>query len=234
VHGNLEALEAVAADFKSHGVTRSFFIGDAVGYGPSPNECLKTIAELTPVRLLGNHDHAVLRESGTEEFNKHARTAIDWTKTELSSEARDVLQSFTMNEHLEHIHLVHATPFKPQSWDYILDQRSAAVALGNFTEKICFIGHTHQPRIFRETDGSPCREIPIGNLILEERARYVINVGSVGQPRDGDPRACYVLFDPDSWHLEYRRVPYDIGRTQNKMRAAALPEFLVSRLETGH
>jgi len=234
VHGNLEALEAVVEDFGRRGVTRSFFIGDAVGYGPSPNECLKTIADLTTVRLLGNHDYAVLQEGGPMEFNKHAQTAIRWTKTALKPEAREILHSFTMSEIVQQMHMVHSSPLKPQLWDYILDPITAAAALQNISESVCFVGHTHQPRIFQKANGVPCSELLVGELHLEDTARYIINVGSVGQPRDGDPRACYALYEPESEQLTYARVPYDIEKTQNKMRAAGLPEFLITRLETGH
>ncbi len=233
VHGNLEALVAVAEDLSRHGVTRSFFIGDAVGYGPSPNECLELITDLTSVRLLGNHDYAVLQEENPEEFNKHAKAAIDWTREAISAEARNMLQSFEINCSMDNLHLVHSSPLKPEKWDYILDPSSAATAFRHFSETICFVGHTHQPRIFRESNGVPCHEIPLGDLQLEQGTRYMVNVGSVGQPRDGDRRACYVLYDPDTRRLAYQRVAYDIAVTQTKMRAAKLPEFLITRLETG-
>jgi diadenosine tetraphosphatase ApaH/serine/threonine PP2A family protein phosphatase len=234
VHGNLEALEAVAEDFGRRGITRAFFIGDAVGYGPSPNECLKMIAELTTVRLMGNHDHAVLQENGPEEFNKHAQAAIRWTRTALNAEARQILHSFTMSQTVGQHHLVHASPLRPQHWDYILDQLTALAALKNFSEWVCFVGHTHQPRIFQEAKDSPCSELPAADLHIKDDARYIINVGSVGQPRDGDPRACYAVYDPERQQLTYARVPYDIEKTQDKMRAVGLPEFLIDRLETGH
>ncbi len=233
VHGNLEALEEVVGDFSRQGVTRSFFIGDAVGYGPSPNECLKIITELTEVRLLGNHDEAALENSVPNEFNKHARTAIFWTRENLTTESRTMLQSFTITETIDEFRLVHASPAEPRRWDYILNPVDAAAAFRNFTESACFIGHTHQPGIFQKTKRPHLKGTPAEDLVLDPQTRYLINVGSVGQPRDGDSRACYVLYDPDTRHLKYRRVPYDFTITQEKMRAAGRPEFLVARLKIG-
>lgn len=233
VHGNLEALKEVAGDFARQGVTRSFFMGDAVGYGPSPNECLKIIGELTPVRLIGNHDEAALEDSIPDEFNKHARAAIIWTKATLTPDARTMLQSFTTTETIDEFRLVHASPLKPRRWDYILDPIGAAAAFTTFTEPACFIGHTHQPLVFQKAEGTPCTGTRTETVALDPQTRYLINVGSVGQPRDGDARACYVLYDPEVRQLKYRRVSYDFGITQEKMRTAGLPEFLAARLETG-
>ena len=233
VHGNREALEAVVEDFARQGVTRSFFLGDAVGYGASPNECVKIISELTAVRLLGNHDWAVLQRWSPDDFNEHARAAIFWTRNALTEEARTVLKSFAMEQTVGDFHLVHASPHKLDRWDYILDPFEAEFAFNSFTKPVCLIGHTHQPLIFRKAGTAPCSVTHIDKLMLNNDARYLVNIGSVGQPRDGDPRACYVLYDPDTRCLRYRRVKYGLSAAQERIRRANLPAFLAARLEVG-
>jgi len=138
-----------------------------------------------------------------------------------------------MQQTLEDFHLVHASPHMPNLWDYILDPFSAEVAFGSFTEPVCLIGHTHQPQVYRKTGVEPCTVDHPDKLVLDQDTRYLINVGSVGQPRDGDPRACYALYDPDTRCLRYRRVEYDVSAAQQKIRQANLPEFLADRLGIG-
>lgn len=233
VHGNQEALTAVVADFARQGVTRSFFLGDAVGYGASPKECLKMVSDLTDVRLLGNHDEAVLRSSPPEDFNEYAKVAVLWTRSVLNGDSRARIESFTMEHCLEDFHLAHASPHMPGRWDYIVDPLAAELAFESFDESVCLIGHTHQPLVFKKMDSKPCTEIATAELVLDTNERYLINVGSVGQPRDGDPRACYVLYDPETRRMSYRRVVYDVAAAQQKIRRTNLPGFLAVRLEMG-
>ena len=233
VHGNREALESVVADFFDHGVTRSFFLGDAVGYGASPNECLEIICDLTDVRLLGNHDEAALKSTPPEDFNEFARAGVLWTRDALNERSRTDLRSFTPDYRGEEFLLVHASPDAPDQWDYILDPCGAENAFDSFAEPLCLIGHTHQPLIFGKKGAAPCTAFRADELSLQLGERYLINVGSVGQPRDGDPRACYVLYDPERRRIRYRRVPYDVHAAQEKIHQANLPTFLAARLEIG-
>jgi diadenosine tetraphosphatase ApaH/serine/threonine PP2A family protein phosphatase len=233
IHGNQEALEAVAADFNSQGVTRSFFLGDAVGYGASPNECLEILAGLTEIRLAGNHDEAVMKDESPYGFNEYAKAAVLWTRSVLTDHSRAQIASFVMEYQAENYRLVHSSPDRPSHWDYILEPFGAELAFAGFTEPLCLIGHTHQPLIFKKTEAAPCVPLSKTEVILESDGRYLVNVGSVGQPRDGDPRACYAIYDPDARRLSYRRVSYDIASAQKKIRQANLPSFLATRLEVG-
>jgi len=233
VHGNREALEAVVADFFDQGVTRSLFLGDAVGYGASPNECVEIICDLTEVRLLGNHDEAALKSTPPEDFNSFARAGVLWTRNALTAQSKAALGSFTLDHRGDGLHLVHASPGSPDQWDYILDPLGAEGAFVDFAGPLCLIGHTHQPLVFAKTGSAHCRAFETEELALRPDERYVVNVGSVGQPRDGDPRACYVVFDPEHGQLRYRRVAYDVRAAQEKICQANLPTFLAARLEVG-
>lgn len=233
VHANLEALTAVKADAKQQGVTRFFFLGDAVGYGASPNECLGQIGELAEVCILGNHDQAVLGSGALKGFNEHARAAILWTRATITNDAREKLQTFVMEHQTDEFQLVHASPHNPECWDYIVDPWAAREAFAGFDGPLCLIGHTHQPLVIKNNKMVPQPVSNFAELAIDNGTRYLVNVGSVGQPRDKDPRACYVLFDPETHRLKYRRVAYDLAAAQAKMRQAALPEGLIKRLGEG-
>ncbi len=233
VHANYEALEAVIADFARKDVSRSFFLGDAVGYGASPNECVEQIAAISEVRLLGNHDEAALNEEPPGDFNQYAKTAMDWTRATLDTRAKAIMQTFTIGEVREGFCLAHGSPDQPEQWNYVLDQVSAGQALSACSGQACLVGHTHQPLFFYQNgEGLPTASA-VNEFELEQNKRYVVNVGSVGQPRDGDPRAGYVLYDPEKRRLQFRRVAYNIKMAQEKIRQAGLPEFLASRLAMG-
>jgi len=233
IHGNQEALKAVVADFKRQKVTQSFFLGDAVGYGASPNECLEILRDVTEIRLLGNHDEAVLKDSPPAGFNEYATVAVTWSRTVLTDESLALIASFVMEYQTEQYRLVHSSPDRPQHWDYILDPFGADLAFTGFAEPLCLIGHTHQPLIFKKSASAACVPLSATDVVLGPDERYLVNVGSVGQPRDGDPRACYTLYEPETRRLRYRRVDYDIKSAQKKIRQAKLPSFLAARLEVG-
>ncbi len=233
VHGNVEALDEVIQDFQRVGVTRAIFLGDVVGYGASPNECLKRVASLVEYALLGNHDMAALTDSPAHEFNEVAQQAVLWTRSVLSQESRKWLLSFPLTEVVDDIRIVHASPVNPERWEYILDPYTAEFAFPHFEEALCFVGHTHVPMIFEKPTDEPCQVREATQWQLQDDSRYIINVGSVGQPRDGDPRASYVLYDPETRTVTYQRVAYDIHAAQQKIEAAGLPEFLSHRLELG-
>jgi len=261
VHANLEALEAVLKDIKKRKIESILFLGDAVGYGPNPNECIEVLQEIVSestrtekVSLMGNHDSAVIGLTDLEYFNPNARTAVEWTKDILTEENKAFLKNLPILKSLkieydennpplppfakggqggfsgEDILLVHATPKEPEQWHYLLTKQDAYINFHFFTEKICLIGHSHQPSIIEQ---SPEGEMVIykDNAEIKDKHRYIINVGSVGQPRDGNPDAAYALLNEDS--IEIKRVSYDILSTQEKMRGAGLPSFLIERLARG-
>ncbi len=232
VHGNIEALQAVLEDIKNKKIENILFLGDAVGYGPDPEECVKTLFYSCQILLAGNHDWAVLDLTDIDYFNPHAKAAILWTKENLSEEALSMLRRFEISREVENkkIFLVHSTPKNPTEWNYLLTLWDAEINFHYFDNPICLIGHSHYPFIIER--------LPSGEMIthrekakLDSSKRYIINVGSVGQPRDGDPRACYSVID--EWWVRFYRVEYDVKKTQKKMKAYGLPQSLIKRLQHG-
>src|SRR5436853_2148787 len=232
VHANLEALQAVLRVARERGVDRMLCLGDVVGYGGSPNECLELVRERCPMVLLGNHDSAASGGGELARFNPNAKAAALWTAKVLTPEHRDYLRALPLTRHLDPYYYVHASPAAPRDWEYIFDRFDAEPQFQFFTEPVCFIGHTHQPAIF-ERSTSGCVSLPPTTHRFDPRNRYIVNVGSVGQPRDRDPRACFVILSEPEGSIEYVRVPYDIEASQEKIRAANLPPVLAARLSVG-
>ncbi len=233
VHSNLEALEAVLRDIEKEGVEKIHFLGDAVGYGTDPNQCIKLLAKHCDIKLLGNHDYAALGLISLEGFNKVAKTSVEWTQTKLKKKSIEKLADFELNSTFLDYALVHASPGTPDEWNYILGIDQATEEFACFSQSICFIGHSHIPTIYtEETDGTVSTSLS-NTMELDQNLRYIINIGSVGQPRDNNPKACYLKIDTDNSKIEYRRVEYDIDKTQAKMRKAMFPDFLVERLAVG-
>jgi predicted phosphodiesterase len=232
VHSNLEALNAALGDIKRRNIKDILFLGDAVGYGPEPNECIDSIRNNCRVLIAGNHDWAVTGFTPVENFNEYARAAVRWTVDNITRQNLEFLKTLDICVVLkdEELYLVHSTPKEPEAWHYILTLDDAYINFHYFEQKVCLLGHSHIPFIVEKG--------PTGELELHRKAvwfrtteRYIINVGSVGQPRDGDPRASYAIVDSE--HAEIVRVEYDYTRTQEKMSNAGLPHFLINRLERG-
>jgi diadenosine tetraphosphatase ApaH/serine/threonine PP2A family protein phosphatase len=232
IHGNLEALDAVLAELDRRRPDRVVCLGDIVGYGASPNECLDRVRKRCGTVLLGNHDAAASGGPEAARFNIYARVAAEWTMKTLTRDNREYLQRLPLTAQENSFYLVHASPACPRDWEYLLDRFDAEPQFHYFTEMICFIGHTHQPAIYL-ADQNGTKSLPLSEGKLDPSRRYIVNVGSVGQPRDHDPRACFVLYHESSTTIEYVRVPYDIEGAQSKIRAAQLPEVLAARLATG-
>lgn len=232
VHANYEALEAVFREIDTRRPDRVLCLGDIVGYGASPNECLDLVRERCDVVLLGNHDAAASGGPEAARFNIYARVAAEWTAKTLTRSNREFLQKLPLTATEEGFYCVHASPATPRDWEYLLDRFDAEPQFAYFTEPVCFIGHTHQPAAFQADPGGT-RQLPLPDLRLDPKRRYILNVGSVGQPRDRDPRACFVVFHDGSGEVEYVRVPYDVEGAQARIRAAHLPDVLATRLATG-
>jgi diadenosine tetraphosphatase ApaH/serine/threonine PP2A family protein phosphatase len=232
VHANLEALQAVLKAVDERGAHRILCLGDVVGYGASPNECLSLIRERSQMVLLGNHDSAASGGGEAARFNPNARAAALWTAKVLTPQNRDFLRGLTLSRRLAPYFYVHASPAAPRDWEYIFDRFDADPQFQFFTEHACFIGHTHQPAIF-ERSSTGCVSLPPTQLRFDPVHRYIVNVGSVGQPRDHDPRACFVVLSEPDGAIEFVRVPYDIETAQEKIRAQNLPPVLAARLTSG-
>lgn len=234
IHANLEALEAVLAHAGSF--ERLWFLGDAVGYGPDPNACVERLAELEPeVWLAGNHDWAAIGKLDLSQFNPDARRAAEWTGAALSPASRARLEAVAPRAECpaEDVTLVHGSPRAP-IWEYILDIGTAAENFALFDSALCFFGHTHVPVVYEEgVDGAMRLRFEPGKALAPNGARWLVNPGGVGQPRDGDPRSSYLRFDPERRQLTFHRVAYPIPTVQRKILAAGLPEALAARLDFG-
>ena len=233
VHSNLEALEAVLEDFKKEKLDKFYFLGDAVGYGPNPNECVELIQKVAGKHLMGNHDYAALDMMGTNWFNQYAKEAIEWTKKNLSEKNHQTISTYLMDYRFDNFHLVHSTPKEPENWDYIFSLDEAEENFSFFNRQVCLIGHSHRPFIIKKYQTRHCFLVDENEVKLEEQHRYLINIGSVGQPRDGDNRSCYLFYDDQKKILRLKRIPYDMKKTQKKMKKAKLPQFLIDRLVLG-
>jgi diadenosine tetraphosphatase ApaH/serine/threonine PP2A family protein phosphatase len=241
IHANIEAFDRVLADIRSRGIERVLCLGDIVGYGPNPRECIDRCHDFA-VSLMGNHEEAVLYYA--EDFNEKARQAIEWTKEQLNSSEfeRDAnyriwnfLDGMARSTIWNGVLLVHASPRNPTK-EYILPQdvrnsEKLQAIFGAQKQSLCFCGHSHVPGVYTEDlRFLPDKEVEDG--YRPDHRKTIVNVGSVGQPRDGDPRACYVVYDGTT--VRFVRLEYDYRKTMAKIRSVAeLPDFLAERLARG-
>ena len=231
IHSNLTALETVLA--AAGNVDAYWCLGDLVGYGPDANECIARVRELPNLECVrGNHDAAALGEVDPNTFNHEASLAITWTKRNLNAQSQEFLLSLPEKLVLDDITLVHGSPRNPV-WDYIMDFMTAERMFQFFDTRICMVGHTHVPAIWKETEA----ESPHG-LVLDYQknkilTKSILNPGSVGQPRDHDPRASFAIFNPDESIWELRRVPYNIEEVQSRIKKSGLPWRHALRLAEG-
>jgi predicted phosphodiesterase len=224
IHANLEALQKSLAVIKEHAVDEIVCLGDIVGYGANPNECLTLIRQTTPHVLLGNHDEAAVDISKTEYFNPFARVAAEWTHHELTEENTLFLQSLPYSIARHGLLFVHSSPFEPQEWHYVLSAGDAQMNFSYFSEAVCFVGHSHVPGLF-------CEDIWTTEFVGGKR--YLMNVGSVGQPRDNDWRLSLGIIDTQAWEYKNIRSEYEVKSASEKIRKAGLPKALAERLLVG-
>lgn len=237
IHANLEALEACLAHAAAQGAERLVFLGDLVGYGANPVEVTMRVQGLMGggnLALRGNHDEAAL--IGPRNFSRLAAVAIQWTAMRLTPEARGFLAGLPMSHEEEDRLYVHSEGSDPERWIYVTDAAIARTSLEATQARLTFCGHTHTPALFGLTATEKLvahRPQPDLMLPLLQPRRWLAVMGSVGQPRDGNPAACYGLLDTEASECAWMRVPYDIAAAAEKIRAAGLPEFLAERLFTG-
>jgi len=236
VHGNLEALNAVLGAMEQDGAERIWCLGDIVGYGANPNECAERVRATAEAVVLGNHDAACAGAEPAEHFNPQARDAVQWTSRHLTDASRAWLRELPLTITHGDILLVHASPDDPAGWHYIhphMKQGDMIQAFAALTVRAAFVGHSHQPLILVHRERQYFRFLG-DHLYLEEGGRYLINVGSAGQPRDGNPQAAYALYDTLAGTVTLARVAYDVAAAQRKIREAGLPVALADRLESGN
>ncbi|MFH1699912.1 MAG: metallophosphoesterase family protein [Candidatus Zixiibacteriota bacterium] len=234
VHANLEALNATLAEIERQRAEKIFFLGDAVGYGADPNKCVKIIDKLCDIKLLGNHDYVALGLEDSDNFNPIAKESMRWTQNRIKRKTIETLSNFDMEATFLDYYFVHGTPDCPSDWNYLLTPDDAKEGFEHFNQQICFVGHSHLPCVFcLHPDGSVLMTDTITSFEAKPDCRYIINVGSVGQPRDGNADACFVIANTDKNQIDFCRTKYDLERAQKKLRKAQLPEFLASRLANG-
>ncbi|MDP1675261.1 MAG: metallophosphoesterase family protein [Bacteroidota bacterium] len=224
IHSNLEALQKAMSIIDEKKVDEIICLGDVVGYGANPNECVDIVRSRCSLTVLGNHDAAALDTLLAHDFNAIARKAVVWTAEHLTEESRAFLLSLPMVERKEDILFVHSSPDAPEAWDYIIDSDDAVSAIRHFDEQICFIGHTHVPGIYSRRGRAKS---------IDRDEQCIVNVGSIGQPRDGNPKLAFGIFNSTTWEYELIRSEYDIQKAAEKIYAAKLPEELGNRLMYG-
>lgn len=233
IHANLTAFETVLED--AGDVDAVWVLGDLVGYGPDPNECIELVKSFPNlVCLLGNHDSATLGNINDIAFNPMARQAIRWTRKNITPDNLEYLRQLPESVRLGEITFAHGSPREPV-WEYLLDTRNATENFNYFSTPYCFVGHTHLPTMYllHNNDFHAKLIEPEKDRLIQLQPRAIINPGSVGQPRDRDPRAAYAVFYQDDMTIEFRRVPYDIQAVQKRMRQADLPDRHIERLVDG-
>lgn len=234
IHSNLEAFQSVISDAEGRGdVDTIWSLGDLVGYGPDPGPVVDVLAGRRHQAVAGNHDLASIGKLSLEAFNPYAAAANTWTAEQLSKEQADFIGRQELKLELDEFTVVHGSPRDP-IWEYVISEQAAVASFMHFDTYWCLLGHSHIPFLCRPTEqGATFVDFPLDDAVVLTSDRLIINPGSVGQPRDGDPRASYAIYDSESSTIIHHRVPYDIPATQEKMRLHELPDVLIERLSVG-
>lgn len=231
IHANLEAFQVVLQDIEKQKCTNVACLGDVVGYNANPKECLDTVRAMNIPCVKGNHDEFCSSDTPMEGFSPNAAEAGNWTRGKLTEDDRKWLRELKFLRLVSNFTIVHATLDAPQRWGYVFDKLAAAASFTYQNTPVCFFGHTHVPVAFIRD--SVVRGGTYSKFRVEPGRKYFVNVGAVGQPRDGNPKAAYVIYDVDEGSIELRRLEYDIAAAQKKIIAAGLPARLAERLAMG-
>lgn len=232
IHSNLEAFEAVCSYYRSQHIDRFICLGDIIGYGANPNECFSLLKQLPVLCIAGNHEWGVLARLPLNWFNSYARDGVLWTRQHLESGWLEQISHFDLTYTEKDFVCVHASLEQPHNFHYIFSCDEAESCFSLLKKKLCFIGHSHRAGFFYENKG----RLTYGQqeeLRLEADSRYIVNVGSVGQPRDRDPRACCCIYDSDKQVVNFKRLEYNIAQASEKIQNAGLPVILAQRLFKG-
>jgi diadenosine tetraphosphatase ApaH/serine/threonine PP2A family protein phosphatase len=231
IHSNLEAFEAVMADAQANKCTHFVCLGDVIGYNANPHECVERVRELDCPIVKGNHDEQASLTESSRDFNEMAEAAIQWTRDHLTEADKTWLRDLKLQRQVRDFTIVHATLDTPEQWGYVFNNLDAAASFTYQHTTVCFFGHTHVPIAFIRDEGVQRQRID--KLRIDPGKKYFINVGSVGQPRDGDWHAAYCIYHVDSSVVEQRRLKYDLETAQKKIIDAGLPHLLAERLAIG-
>ncbi|TAK61104.1 MAG: metallophosphoesterase [Bacteroidetes bacterium] len=224
IHANLEALTTALEIIEKRDITEIICLGDIVGYGANPNECMELVLRHTSSIVLGNHDEAAVNLAAAEYFNPYARIAAEWTNSILTERNKEILSRSPYLIERHDILFVHASPYQPEWWYYILSPANAQKNFHYFKQSLCFVGHSHVPAVYCEDDRT---------TVVSKEKRFIVNVGSIGQPRDHVPKLSFGIFDTGTWRYENIRASYDITTAANKIYDAGLPSVLAERLYEG-
>lgn len=233
IHGNLEAFEAVLSALSEERIDEYLFAGDVVGYGADPKKCIELLKSLNPVAAVtGNHEWGVLKKIEMSYFNDLAQNAVLWTRKALDNGDIEYLESLPLVYEDEKMTLVHGTLNMPEEFYYIFDTEDAYVTISQMKAPLCFVGHSHVPGIF-VSDSTKVEYMEGMDIRIDPENKQLINIGSIGQPRDGDPRASFAIYDDEELTVEIKRVEYDVKKAQEKILKAGLPPKLAYRLAEG-
>ena len=235
IHANLAAFTAVLNDIERRGGAEEVWsLGDVVGYGPDPHQCIELLRQYNHACIAGNHDWAAIGKIDTSDFNPDAAAACHWTAQQLSPGDVEYLSSLPLVIEKDDFTLVHGSPREP-IWEYLLSTSNAKENFNYFQSQFCLVGHSHIPLVFEYNEAEVCSfsELPADATITLGKNRLIINPGGVGQPRDGDPRASYAIYNSENRTIKHYRIPYDIETTQARMMEYRLPVHLVTRLSYG-
>jgi len=234
LHSNLESLKSFSQIIKTIDHDKKVFLGDLVGYGADPNACVDWVREKADIILGGNHDYAVLGKTELTYFNPYAYQACLWTRQELTGENKDFLGGLPCEIVEAGIHWVHSSPYEPERWHYVVSRADGKINFDHFSAQVCFLGHSHRPVIIEQAqDGTISDCVSPTTWELKPDCRTIINVGSLGQPRDGNPKPSFVIYDSNAGTIEFHRYEYDFATTQRKILDNGLPSFLADRLSVG-
>lgn len=233
IHANIEAFDAVLADIKNVKVDKLLFLGDIVGYGPNPNECISRLLEVADLTLGGNHDWAVVGKTPDDYFNPFAKEAVEWTRSQLKPEHKEFLLRTEASGVIDGFQVAHSSPHNPEEWRYILSYHDASENYPFLKSNICFIGHSHQPVVIEFNAQDDVEASRVQFKELDKGRKCIVNIGSVGQPRDANVKSCWALFDSEQYTVEYHRVEYNVAAVQAKMEKIGLPRYLIDRLGIG-
>ena len=233
IHSNLQAYEACINDFKNEKVDKYYCVGDIVGYGANPIECINLTKELNCPIVCGNHDLAATGKITNDNFNSSAKEAVIWTQGELQNSDKDYLNSLPFVYNEGEFTLVHSSLYLPEEFGYVTNSDDAGLCMKQQKTKLCFIGHSHIPGIFEKTKDNQVKVTPETKIQIKENTQYLVNVGSIGQPRDGDWKACYCLYDDAKDILHFKRLKYDVNAASKAIVDVGLPKHLSERLKHG-
>jgi predicted phosphodiesterase len=223
IHSNLESLTVALSEIRKIGYDQLICLGDIIGYGPDPEPCIELVFKNADHIILGNHEEALINLSQIKNFTRYAKEAINWTFDRVRASHIKMFKELKITYKKEDLLFVHSTPDSPELWEYINSYRTARSYLQRLSESICFIGHSHVAGIYTKDN----------DKIISRNSSAIINVGSVGQPRDRNPMLSFGIFDSEKWEYNNYRFPYDFSKTQQKIISNGLPSFLAERLEDG-